>query len=399
MIHSTVDTTADRLSNFDFCHHNEEMRKVWEAINAFKPSHRIPIILGTNTRYFVFNEASNPAGIDFQKYSEEPDTMFDAMLQFQRWSKFNLLQDAELGLPEKWVISPDFQNYYESAWFGCKVHYFPDQVPDTMPDFAGEPERVMENGIPDPFGGLMSRGLEYWEHFKARAKEETYLGRPIEVVIPGFGLGTDGPMTVACNLFGADFVFETMADEPERLTALLGFITEATIQRIIAWHKLGGIPVPQDGFGYADDSIALISTPMYKEHILPHHRRLCDTLGTQVRRGIHLCGDATRHFPTLQKELNIRTFDTGFPVDFGAIRRELGSEVRIQGGPHVEFLMRATPAEIRNEVCRILKSGVLEGGYFVLREGNNLAPGTPLENTEAMYHAGLEYGIIPDQPK
>jgi len=156
MIHDSIDTFADRLRNFDFERHNDEMREVWAEINVFRPAHRIPVILGTNTRYFMFNAASNPTGIDFERYSEDPDTMFDAQLQFQRWSRFNLLQYAELGLPKKWVISPDFQNYYEAAWFGCKVHYFPGQVPDTMPDFADAPERVMENGIPDPFGGLMA---------------------------------------------------------------------------------------------------------------------------------------------------------------------------------------------------------------------------------------------------
>lgn len=36
----------------------------------------------------------------------------------------------------------------------------------------------------------------------------------------------------------------------------------------------------------------------------------------------------------------------------------------------------------------------MEGGQFVLREGNNLAPGTPLENTEALYHAGRQFGRI-----
>jgi len=60
----------------------------------------------------------------------------------------------------------------------------------------------------------------------------------------------------------------------------------------------------------------------------------------------------------------------------------------------VNFLMRSTPAEVREEVRRILGTGVLDGGKFVLREGNNLAPGTPLENTEAMYRAGREFGIL-----
>lgn len=261
-----------------------------------------------------------------------------------------------------------------------------------MPDFADAPERLMEKGIPDPFDGLMARALEYWEHFKARAKKETFLGRPIESTVPF--LGTDGPMTIACNLFGPDFVCETMAGEPERLHPLLQFITEATIRRIAAWRKLGGLPVPCDNFGFADDSVAMISTAMYREHVLPHHRQLCDALATPTPRSIHLCGDATRHFRTLRDELNIQSFDTGFPVDFGPLRRELGPKVRIQGGPKVDFLIRATPGEVRGEVKRILQSGVLDGGMFVLREGNNLAPGTPLENTEAMYHAGREFGIL-----
>ncbi|TSA30106.1 MAG: hypothetical protein D4R65_13930 [Verrucomicrobiaceae bacterium] len=390
---------TDRFSHpdfarFDFAKHNAEQSTLWADFNAGRPTARIPVILGTNTRFFMFNEGANPGRIDFRSYTEDPDLMFDAQLQFQRWSKFNLLQDAELGLPEKWAVSVDFQNYYEAGWLGCGLHYFDGQVPDTLADFSDVPERIMENGIPDPFGGLGAKGLEYWEHFKARAASETFLGRPIEVAVPF--LGTDGPMTVACNLFGADFVCETMAADPDRLHALLDFLTEAAILRMTAWRKAGGLPVPQKDFGFADDSVALISTPMYREHVMPHHRRLCDALAgsSTTPRSIHLCGDSTRHFETLVEELNIKNFDTGFPVDFGAMRKKLGPEVRLQGGPHVEFLMRATPGEVRDEVRRIFKSGVLEGGRFLLREGNNLAPHTPLANTEAMYHAGCESALI-----
>ena len=32
--------------------------------------------------------------------------------------------------------------------------------------------------------------------------------------------------------------------------------------------------------------------------------------------------------------------------------------------------------------------------YAVVREGNNLAPYTPLENIEAMYHTGRELGQL-----
>jgi hypothetical protein len=47
---------------------------------------------------------------------------------------------------------------------------------------------------------------------------------------------------------------------------------------------------------------------------------------------------------------------------------------------------------VYSDARRILESGILEGGMFILREGNNLAPETPLENTEALYQAGLDFG-------
>lgn len=390
---SAVLQPGDRLAGMDFEEHNAEVRRLWPAYHAGAP-YRIPIILGVNSRYYMANPQANPDRLDFRRYSEDPDAMFDALLRFQRWSRHNLLQDVELGLPERWVIGVDFQNYYEAGWLGCPIEYRAGEVPDTSPAFADQPERLLDGGIPDPFGGLLARGLDYYERFRERAREETYLGVPIEVAPPGFGMGTDGVMTVACNLFGPVFVCAAMADEAKRLHRLLHFVTEAIIARMAAYRKRFGIPIPQDGFGMADDSIALISTSMYREHILPYHRRIYDTFATSAPRSIHLCGNATRHFVTLRDELNVWTFDTGFPVDFGRLRQQLGPKARIQGGPHVELLHTGTPLEVSAETRRILESGVLEGGLFVLREGNNLAPGTPLENTEALYRTGRELGRL-----
>ena len=381
---------SDRLANFDFAQHNAEVKELWTAFpTGLAP--RVPIVFGTNARYFMVNPAANPDGVDFRRYTEDPDVMFDTVLRFQRWSRFNLRQDAELGLPERWSIAPDFQNYYEAAYFGSTVEYLPGQVPDTQPEFSDAPERLLAHGLPESFAGFGAKALAYYEHFQARAQRETFLGRPITITAPL--CGTDGVMTVACNLFGPSFVCEALADEPERLHKLFNFITEATIHRMTAWRKLAGIPVPNDGFGFADDSVAMISTAMYREHILPYHRRLLDAFSTATQlRGIHLCGDSTRHFRTIRDELNVQVFDTGFPVDFGGLRRELGPAVRLQGGPHIELVRSAQPAAIRAEVQRVLQTGVSVGRRFVLREGNNLAPGTPLENTEALYAAGREFG-------
>ncbi|MGD9376398.1 MAG: uroporphyrinogen decarboxylase family protein, partial [Anaerolineae bacterium] len=136
---------------------------------------------------------------------------------------------------------------------------------------------------------------------------------------------------------------------------------------------------------FADDAIQMISTGMVVEFLLPVYRKLKAALTSAERIKIHLCGDATRHFRLLKEELGVYDFETGYPVDFGRLRQELGPEVTIHGGPSAILLQQGTPQEVRAETDRILKSGVCDGGRFVLREGNNLAPGTPLANLAAMY--------------
>jgi uroporphyrinogen-III decarboxylase len=384
---------TDRLikAKFDFDAHNEEVSKMWDAFWKREPL-RIPITLGINSRYYMQIPEANSKNVNFERYSENPGVMFDSKLEFERWKKFNLLFDEQLGLPDVWTITVDFQNYYEAAWFGCKVHYMDGEVPDTRPDFAAVPEKLMDKGIPDPFSGLMGKAIDYHQNFRIRAAKEEFLGSPVK--ISDTLTGTDGPMTVACNLFGPQFVCETMASDAKRFHTLMKFVAESVIARTKAWRKYFNVSIPQDGFGFADDSIALISTNMYREHVMPYHKVILDAFATDKPRGIHLCGDATRHFKTLRDELNIWSFDTGFPVDFGKLRKQLGPEVQIQGGPHVEFLISASPGQVRDEVKRILGSGVLEGGRFILREGNNLAPRTPVDNTDAMYKAGREFGKL-----
>jgi len=107
-----------------------------------------------------------------------------------------------------------------------------------------------------------------------------------------------------------------------------------------------------------------------------------------------LCGDATRHFRTIHDVLNVRSFDTGFPIDFEGVRRGLGPDVEILGGPTVMFLAEASPTGVAEEVRRILSIGIAKGGRFILREANNLPPGIPLENLDAMYDAVRCFGTI-----
>jgi uroporphyrinogen-III decarboxylase len=216
-------------------------------------------------------------------------------------------------------------------------------------------------------------------------------------------LGNDGPFTVACALRPPDLLMTDMTDDPAYFHRLIGLITDAMVARIKALRGYYDRPlVTKDACGLADDACAMLSARTYREFVLPYHRRLVEQLADRKaikatgsgRISMHLCGDASHLFRTMVDELGINVFDTGFPIHHGKVRRELGPDVWIQGGPTVQTLKDGTPAEVFQETRRILLSGVKAGGRFVLREGNNLAPCTPMDNIEAMYRPCLEFGRL-----
>ena len=59
--------------------------------------------------------------------------------------------------------------------------------------------------------------------------------------------------------------------------------------------------------------------------------------------------------------------------------------------PRVELLRTGPICEIEAQT-RALLTGPVKQGRFVLRDANNLAPGTPPEHVAAMYETARKYG-------
>ena len=129
-----------------------------------------------------------------------------------------------------------------------------------------------------------------------------------------------------------------------------------------------------------------------REMVLPLHKSWYANWSVKGPHSIHLCGDATRHYPIIRDECNVYSFDTGFPVDHGRLRKTMGPDAEIFGGPEVALLVGGTPQQVYERTRGILQSGIKEGGRFILREGNNLPPRCPEANLTAFYKAGLEFG-------
>lgn len=370
--------------------HNAEAQAVWDAFNAGHPI-RPPVALGTATQFFIYNDAVNPGGaVDWERYCTDADTMLDFQLRAAVWRAEHIAPycDDPVGMPpnrEAWLVRMDLQNFDEAAHLGAPVLFLPGQVPDTPPILAGDRKNALfDAGLPDPLtGGWYRRAHEMLDRWQERlAREPEYRGWPVR--IDPFGWWSGGPLTLAVSLRGHELLTD-LYEDPDYVCMLLDYLTEVTIARVRAHARFFGLPDPPDTMFFADDALQLISVKMAREFMLPVYRKLKAGITTAEHVKIHLCGDATRHFRWLRDELGVNDFETGFPVDHGRIRRELGPDVTIHGGPTVMTLRDGSPKGVRAETQRILDSGICEGGRFVLREANNLAPRTPAANLAAMY--------------
>jgi uroporphyrinogen-III decarboxylase len=372
--------------------HNAEVKTLWADFEAGCPE-RVPVAFNLGWRYYLLTPWLNTQGISFQRYFEDPAVQWEVQLTFWKWIREHVPADQEWGLPEQWNgLRPDLQNTYEAAWLGCRMEYREGEVPDTWPLLKEDKGRLASLSIPDPLrGGIMGRAMEYYQYFEERRKREDFCGRPIGKSALSGG-GTDGPFTAACNLRGAMELCLDLYEDPQYVRELLDFITEAILLRIRAVAEFNGVAYPQQGWGFADDSIQLLSVEQYREFVLPCHRRLLAAFSQGGPNSIHLCGNVQRHLPILQQELNIQDYDLGFPVDLGQVRRDLGPGALLRGNLHPMTLCEGPVEKIREETAAILQSGVKEGRRYVFCEGNNVAPNTPLAHFQAAYDAARDYG-------
>ena len=369
-----------------------EKREIWDSYDAGRPT-RVPVFFGTNDRVAVLDDRLDTGDFTYESVFSDPRAMLTAALlhTYVRARRYSRFSDDPSELPDEWHAEIGFQNTGEAWGAGCPVRFHAGQVPDTVPIFGGERKHaIFDVDIDHPLDhDPYKRALEFFSFLAEYVKDKTFLDRPI-VINPPANAGTDGPLTVAMNIRGPEILMD-MVEDTEYAHRVFDFLVDAALKRRQAFRDHFGLETT--GVAMADDSIAMISVEQYREMILPHHRRWYDAIEAPFgERSIHLCGDATRHFPTLKNELGVTLFDTGFPVDFGALRRALGPECEIFGGVEVHLLLSGAPGQIYSRARDILASGIMEGGRFKLREANNLPPNVPWSNLAAMYKAALDFG-------
>ncbi|MDD3927137.1 MAG: uroporphyrinogen decarboxylase family protein [bacterium] len=392
--------------DIDYKKHNEEVTRLMSDYLEQRHT-RVPVQVTGSIRNLLSNPVVNKTGFTFKDFFTRADAHLVCQLEYQYYMRHNILCDNIMGVPDDaWVAGMDFQNSHDQAWFGSPFRYFSDNdVPDTEELLKDDPALLYSWEDPDPFwgrGDYMKKAMEIYLNIKDKCDGGyEFHRRPVRMNTCFQAAVSDGIFSIALKLRGTVETMVDMYERPQYYRDLMEYVTRNTIARMKAHRRWANEQSPAKNvfheepgyFSYADDSIAMLSTDQYNEFVLPYHEKIFEAFCDPAKGCyIHLCGDATHHYKFLADTFNAKTFNTGFPVDHGKMRKILGPDIELQGGPTIMLIKDGTPESITAETKRICETGVMDGKRFMLIAANNLAPCTPVENIVALYEAGKAYG-------
>ena len=194
------------------------------------------------------------------------------------------------------------------------------------------------------------------------------------------------------GLYGLDRFLIDLKLRPEVPCAIMDCFTDlyiANVTRVLAAADgLMDMVYTYDDVGI--QSGLMMSPRMWREFILPRHRRLNAAIRQYpVKIMYHSCGAVYRLIGAFADEMGIDVLNPLQPraagMDMARIKSEFGGRLAFHGGIDIQHtLPRGTPGEVQAEVrerCRVLGRG---GGY-ICTSAHYIQADTPLENILALY--------------
>lgn len=364
----------------------ELRRKRLEARLHYQIIDRVPVGFCLVARYFT------PLfGINYQDFFKDAETQFYCQLQFAKYYIENIPDDTLCTSPTI-TVNPFFDNVVNASAFGARIEYPDNETLQACPVIktVDQMERVE---IPSTTSGLWGKLAEWWLKMKALTAETTvtFNGVKGKVEMGTLLAGGEGPHMIAIDLVGQDFYW-WLLEYPEACHRFLEKIARGIIQ---ANHYFKTIdPRPLSSYGVAEDSSQIMSADLFKRFTIPYDRRLFEEFGQGLvdGRGMHMCGDSTHLHQVLMDDLHISSFNVfGYRVPPQVAARNLKG-IYLWGNVNPMLMLKGSKTEVKQAAMECLQAMAPLGG-FMLGDGANVCPGTPLENLVALTEAAEEYGI------
>ena len=365
----------------------EQTRKRLEARPRFQYVDRVPVQYCLEPRYFA--PLFNLRYIDFFK---DVETQYYWQLQFAKYRLENIPEDFCVAPIIN--VAPYFDTVTSASGQGGQVEWAEDGPPRALPSIHSV-EQMERFRADEPTAGLRGKAIEWWYHMKelaaqTRVKFNGQEGR----VETGLCVGGMSPHMIAVDLVGADFYWWIM-EYPDACHRFLAEITQGEIATEEHVRRLLGKPVDGDAYSLAEDSAQIMSPQQFKEFCVPYSRALFARFGRR-KRGIHMCGNSEHLLQPLKEDMGMTSFNLfGYRVSPEVVAARLGGSTLLWGNVNPMLLLAGARHEVKQAAMECLEVLGPCGG-FLLGDGANVCPGTPLESFHAMMEAAEEFGLGKD---
>ena len=356
------------------------------ARQEFKYYDRVPVNFCIEPRYLC-----KFFGIPLSEYYKDAKTQFRYQIEFAKFQIENIPCDY-IASPVIYV-TPYFDNVKQASAFGCEVAWPYNETLQAIPYMTDIAQ--MENfKIPEPDAGLWGTTIKWWHEMKELCGDVTLVFADGEgkVAMAPINPGGLGPHMVAVDMAGTEF-YCWMAEEPEMCHEFLEKITLAMFGAEDLARKTDGMF--RGGFGLAEDSSTILSSKMFTDMVIPYTKKMYDRYGAGLKfgRGLHMCGPSTHLLDVLADDLKITSFDVfGYLVDPKTAAQKFRGKTLLWGNINPMLVKDGTKEQIK-KACAEALAAMAPCGGFMLGDGANICPGTPLENLAAFTEAAQEYEV------
>jgi uroporphyrinogen decarboxylase len=367
----------------------ERRRLRVEAAKRFERPDRVPVLPALAHRYLV-----PKVGVSFRDYYADAETMLRTQILAQKWLMENIRTDA-YSITGPWTGAwTDFQNTFEAGSLGVPIIFPDDDIPWVGPGWVKDEADLRRlEAMEYVHEGINARQFAFRRGMMAVAEKYPVRFRGGTVFYPGAAphltRTSDGPFGVAGDLVGNTELFLACAERPDFVRELLRIVTDKMIAYLDACWIEAGRTGPRD-FGWTDDLAVSLSRGMFETIALPANQRLREHFDGWAM--LHMCGRSDHLLEVFRDGLRIDELQGfGWEVDLNRIAEILGGRVVLLGNVNPMLIRSGSPDSVRDATRRIIERLAPLGG-FIVQDGNNIPPGSPVRNINAMMEAAERYG-------
>lgn len=378
----------------------EKRKTRWNKAMNFEFPDRVPVLHYLGARYWLSEIGMSKS---YLEYLNDPKVMLEAQLKSAKWILENVDSDYH-----KIVCYPDFMWAEDAEPFGAEFVYPEDDSPWVARPHLLQRDSDLEKlkKVDYVHSGLHGKMLDFYKKMKTvsgdysvRFQDGKVIEGP-EMVYMG-GAGMIGPMVLAGDLRSVDELSIDLYDKPDYIRELLSIIADKSIEWIEAAREASGGRTAfandfhQDYIFIGDDGIAQMSPAHVEEFALEPLKKLADHIHSKgLKVMAHNCGKADHLLKYWKDDVKIdRYIGISYLTDKNKLKEIMGGKVSLIGGINTTILHDGKPSEVEEDVKNALSILKDVPGY-VLMDGHNVAPGSPVENLNAMTAAARKYGVI-----